>query len=59
MYCVDRVYEVGVRVSHRGREVLSWRRGNDGMTSTIQPLVLTLGRPSRRQSLVTPNTDVW
>lgn len=50
----------GVRkVSDRGSDVLSCSRGREGMTSTKQPLVFTPDRPSNRQSLVTPNTDVW
>lgn len=44
---------------YRGNDVLSCRRGSEGMTSTKQPLVFTMGRLSSRQSLVTPNTDVW
>lgn len=42
-----------------GRDVLICRRGSAGMTSTVEPLVLTPGRLSSRQSLKTPNTVVW
>lgn len=42
-----------------GREVLICSLGRAGMTSTVEPPVLTPGRLSRKQSLKTPKTVVW